>query len=245
MGADLVGLPQAGDFGKDQLFKAREVLLGHGDAIEGGKKLADAAALEHDGAARNFSRVRGKDGHNEHATKRVEGLVRGDAHAAHLDESSSERTALAACVTAELKRNATALAVIGLRKIDEFKVEGEGAGEQDGALDGQRVDQFESAGGVESGFLLEAAGLGVAAANGALAQRFNLGKELVASLLAEHVAEERSKRTHVAAERRFFQVAGLGFQLRQALLPVFGIPQECHRVLIMHERPGKPAVDTP
>ncbi len=65
--ADFVGLPEAGDLGQDQLFEAREILLGDGNAIERGKKFADAAALEHDGATRHFSGVRGKDRDDEHA----------------------------------------------------------------------------------------------------------------------------------------------------------------------------------
>jgi hypothetical protein len=53
--ADFVGLPQAGDLGQHQLLQARQVLLGDGNAIERGKKIADAAALEHHGAARHLS----------------------------------------------------------------------------------------------------------------------------------------------------------------------------------------------
>ena len=59
--------------------------------------------------------------------------------------------------------------------------------------------------------------VGVAAADGALPQRFNLRKELVAGLLAQHHAQQRAQRAHVAAQRRLLQVAGLRFKLGQPL----------------------------
>ena len=82
--AHFVGLPQAGDLGEHQLFEARDILLGDGNAIERGKKFADAAALEHHGAARHLSGVRGEHGHDEHAAQPVQRLVGADADAAHL-----------------------------------------------------------------------------------------------------------------------------------------------------------------
>jgi hypothetical protein len=66
-----------------------------------GQKLADAAALEHDGAARHLSGVRGKDGNDEHALEPVQRFFRADAHAAHLAERAGQRAALAAGLAAE------------------------------------------------------------------------------------------------------------------------------------------------
>ena len=86
------------------------------------------------------------------------------------------------------------------------------------------------------GFFGVSVRLGVAAADGALPQRFNLRKKLLAGLLAQHLAQQRAQRTHVAAQRRFFQVAGLRFKLGQPLRPALGIPQKSHRILIMHDR---------
>ena len=80
-----------------------------------------------------------------------------------------------------------------------------------------------------------AAGFGVAAADGALAQRFHVGKQVVAGLLAQHLAQQRAERAHIAAQRSFFQVAGLRFQLGQPLRPALGIPQKSHRISIMHD----------
>jgi len=97
------------------------------------------------------------------------------------------------------------------------------------------VDQFQRGGGVTSGFFLAAADFGVTAADGALAQRFNVGKQVVAGLLAQHVAKQHAERAHVAAQRSFLQVAGLGFQFRQPLRPALGIPQKGHLISIMHD----------
>ncbi len=233
--AHLVGLPEAGDLGENKFLEARHVLFGNGNAVERLEKLADAAALEHHGAARDLSGMRGEDRHDEHAAQPVQSLFRADAHAAHLAERAFERAALAAGLAAQAQSDAAALAVVGFGQIDELEVEGEGAGEQDGALDGQRVHQFKRGGGVARGFFGAAASFGVAAADGALAQRFDLRKHLVAGLLAQHLAEQRAQRAHVAAQRRLFQVAGLRFQFGQPLRPALGIPQKSHRILIMHE----------
>ena len=78
------------------------------------------------------------------------------------------------------------------------------------------------------GFFVVAARLGVAAADGALAQGFDVREELVAGLLAQHLAEQRAERAHVAAQRRFLEVAGVRLEFGQALRPAFGIPQEGH-----------------
>ncbi len=219
-----------------KFLEPRHVLLGKRNAIERLKKLADAAALEHHGAARRFSGVRGEDRHDEHAAQPVQSLFRADAHAAHLAERAFERAALAAGLPAQAQRDAAALAMVGFGQIDELEVESKGAREQDGALDGQRVHQFQRGGGVARGLFGVAARLGIAAADGALAQRFDLRKKLVAGLLAQHLAQQRAQRAHVAAQRRLFQVAGLRFQLGQPLRPALGIPQKSHRILIMHER---------
>ena len=144
----------------------------------------------------------------------VHGFVGADADAAHLAQRSGKRAALAAGLAAQLQRDAAALAVVGFGKIDEFEIESEGAGEQDGALDGQRVHKFERLCGVAGGFSLVAARLGIAAANGALAQRFNVRKEVLAGLLAQHFAQQHAQRAHIAAQRRFFQSRRSGLPTR-------------------------------
>ena len=159
-----------------QLLEARHILLGDGNAVERLEKFADAAALEHDGAARRLSGVRRKDGNDEDAAQPVESLFRTNAHAAHLAECALERAALAAGLAAKTQRNAAALAMVGLGQVDELEVKGEGAREQHGAFDGKRMHQFERGASVTGGFFVVAARFGIAAANGALAQRFDLGK---------------------------------------------------------------------
>ena len=235
--ADFVGLPQAGDLGQHQLFQAREVLLGDGNAVERGQEFADAAALEHHGAARNLSGMRGKNRHDEHALSQsmASSAPMPTRRISHSVPASEPRCRPAWPL--KLQGDAAALAVVGFGQVDELEVEGEGAGEQDGALDGQRVDQLERGGGVAGGFFVVAAGFGVAAADGALAQRFDVREEVVAGLLAQHFAQQHAQRAHVAAQGRFFQIAGLGFELGQPLRPAFGIPQKGHRVLIMHDGP--------
>ena len=125
--------------------------------------------------------------------------------------------------------------MVGFRQIDELEVEGEGARQQDGALDGQRVHQIERGDGLTGGLSGLAAQLRVAAADGALTQRLDLREGLVAGLLAQDCAKQRAQRAHVAAQRRLLQVAGLRFNLCQPLGPAFGVPKGSHADLIMHE----------
>src|SRR6266568_6950782 len=125
--------------------------------------------------------------------------------------------------------------MIGFGQVDELEVESEGACEQYGALYGERVDQLESFGSVASGFSIVAASLSVAPPDRALAQSLDMRKEVFASLLAQHFAEQSAERTNVAAQGRFLQITGARFQLRQPLRPAFGVPQEGHSELIMHD----------
>ena len=136
--------------------------------------------------------MRGKHGHDEDALQPVESLVRADANAAHLRQSPSQGPALTASFAAEAQRDAAALAMVGLSQVDELEVEREGSCKQDGSLDGKRVHQLERGCGVARGFLFAAASLGVTAANGALAQRFNVGKQIFAGLLAQHFAQQHA-----------------------------------------------------
>ena len=95
------------------------------------------------------------------------------------------------------------------------------------------------------GFLGFSVRVGVAAANGSLPQRFHLRKKLIAGLLAQHHAQQRAQRAHVAAQRSLFQVAGLRLKLGQPLSPALGIPQKSHRISIMHEGPLRRWDDLP
>ena len=210
--------------------EAGQFLLRDGHAVEGGEKLADAPALEHDGAARRLGGMRGEDGDDEDA------LSQSMASAAVMPTRRISQRVPASeprwrpGLAAELEGDAAALAVIGFGKVDELEVEREGAREQDGAFDGKRVDEFERCGGVTSGLFVFAAGFSIATANGSLAQGFDVREEVFAGLLAQHFAEERAEGAHVAAQGRFFQVAGARFEFGQALRPAFGIPQEGHRL---------------
>jgi hypothetical protein len=89
--------------------------------------------------------------------------------------------------------------MVGLRQIDEFKVKREGASQQNRLLDWERMHQCERDGGLMRGLFAMPRGFGVAAANRALAQGFDLGKEFVACLLAQYLSEQRAQRSHIAA----------------------------------------------
>jgi len=180
--------------------------------------------------------VRSKDGHNEHAAQPVQCFLRADSHAAHFRKRTGKRAALAAGLPAQSQGNAAALAVVGFSQVDELEVKREGARQQDRALGGQRMHQLQRRGRMQRGFLFQAAGFRVAAANGALAQRLHMGKQVFTGLLAQDIAEQCAERTHVAAQRSFLQVAGLRLQLGKPLRPALGVPQKDHRTSIMHER---------
>ena len=226
--ADLVGLPQAGNLGTNQVFKPPQLLLRDRNPVKAGEEVTDAAALGHDRAARHLSRVRGEDRDDMHTAQPVEGFFRADADTLHLAQGACERAALTAGLAAELQGNSPALAVVGLSQVDELEVESEGAGKQDSALDRQRVHQLQRLGGVAGRFILVAACLGIAAADSAAAQGLDVLIEVVSGLLTQHLTQQRAKRAHVAAQRGFLQVARAGFKLRQTLRPAFRIPQEGH-----------------
>jgi hypothetical protein len=102
---------------------------GDGDAVELLEQVGDAAALEHDAAARDLGGVGGEDGR--------------DADAGSLWSASERRWPASAqrrrvprrlprCGTASsssMAGEAAALAVVGLGEVDELEVEGEGARE--------------------------------------------------------------------------------------------------------------------
>ena len=115
--------------------------------------------------------------------------------------------------------------MVGLRQVNQLKVESECACQQHGAFHRKRVDQRQRASPLTVRLFVLAVGLRVAPPDRALPQRFHVDKQLFAGLLAQHLAEQHPQRTHIAPQRSFFQVAGLRFQLRQPLRPTLGIPQ--------------------
>ena len=233
--ANFVSLPKAGDFGQHKLLEDSEILLGDGNAIECLEKFADPAALEHHSAARSLSGVRGKNGNNEHTAQPFQRFRCPNANAAHFAERAFKRAALAAGLAVQAQGHATALAVICLRKIDELEVECKCACKQNSALGRDGVNQFQRCRAMVGSIFVAPVGLGIAAANGSLAQRFNVLKQVVAGLLAQHFAQQHAQRTHVAAQGCFFQVAGLSFKFGQPLRPAFRVPQKSHRNSIMHD----------
>ena len=98
------------------------------------------------------------------------------------------------------------------------------------------MNEFKGLGGVAGGFLIFAAGFGVTAPDRTLTQRFNVGEDVFACLLAQNFSEQHAQRTHVPAQRSFLQIAGTGFEFSQPLRPAFGVPQKGHLDLIMHDR---------
>ena len=73
--ADVVGLPEGGDLGEYAGLELVVFVFGVRDAIELLKELCDAVPLEHDGAACDFSGVRGEDRGNADPFQKCEGFV--------------------------------------------------------------------------------------------------------------------------------------------------------------------------
>jgi hypothetical protein len=185
--ADVVGLPEGGDFGDEVVLEGFEVRLGDWDAVELLEEIGDAPALEHDGAAGDFCWVRGEDGRDTDATEEIIRFGGGEAGFAEAAEGSAEVAALRRNIFVELGGETAALAVVGLGEVDELEIEAESSGELvgGGEVVGVAVDAGESlievgAGGGGVGF-----GVGLASGDGGAAEVFDGGVEGVAGLLAE------------------------------------------------------------
>ena len=219
-------MPERRNFSRECVFERGQLLVGDGDAIEPLEEFGHAATLHEDGAARDFRGVRRKDGHDEDAAQPCEGLVRRDAGFTHGAQSAAQFAALrlALLVAGNLDRQATTLAVVRFRQVDELEVEREGATQALGLLHRHGAD-------VEHGELHQILGvaalafrLQLPAANRGLAQLFHFFVQRVSGLLAEHTPQQLAEGAHVTAQRRFLQVAGARFKLSQALLPALGFP---------------------
>ena len=120
--------------------------------------------------------------------------------------------------------------MVGLRQVDQLKVKRKGPRQQNRALHGQRVHQFQRRRGQPRPLLRLAARLGVPPPDRPLPQRLHVGKQLFAGLLAQHLAQQRAQRAHVAPQRSLFQLAALRLQFLEPLRPALRIPQKTHRV---------------
>ena len=142
----------------------------------------------------------------------MENLVRWDVSGFELAQGSAQTAALylvlARTRLIELVGQPAPLAVVGLRKVDQLKVEAEGAGQLicRQRVIGVLVDAEER--------LLELAarsGLGVAgllrfpAADGSAAKLFHRVEERRAGLLAQHITKQHTQRADIAPERSFLQ----------------------------------------
>jgi hypothetical protein len=114
------------------------------------EEVGDAAALEHDGAARDLGGVGGEDWGDGDVIEQRAGLFGGDAGEAELAQRAAQRPALDGRVLGrelrvgfELAGEAAALAVVGLGEVDEFEVEAEGAGELVGGGGAEGLDEVE------------------------------------------------------------------------------------------------------
>ena len=126
-------------------------------------------------------------------------LVRGDASFAKAAESSAQVTALDGAGRCgglvQLKREAAALAVVGLGEVDELEVKTKGAGELIGGGKVEGMDAGERLLEVGGG-LVGRSGLpcfGLAACDGGAAESLDGFVEGSAGLLAEDIAEEHAK----------------------------------------------------
>ncbi len=233
--AHFVGLPQGGDFGGEFFLKAGKFFVRHGNTVEMLKQLADAPALDHDGAAGNLGGMGGEDGNDHDPPEPVVRLFGRDADALHLAQGSPERTALRSGIPGGLDGETAPFAVIGLGQIDEFEVEGEGAGEVIRLIDAKAVYVKDCLLHEQFGFGDVAGGLRFAAANGGLAELFDMSVEALAFLLPQHIAEQHAEGANIAAQGSFLQIADAGFQFSETSGPVFRLPKRWHRLSIMHD----------
>jgi len=118
--------------------------------------------------------------------------------------------------------------VVGLGKIDQLKVEGEGARQLVGRrrVGGEGVG--EVAGVIELAARSIAVGVGFAAGDGSAAQRLHGVKERVAGLLPQHLAQQRGQRADVAAQRSLFGLAGAGLEFGEPAGPAWRSPKRRH-----------------
>src|SRR5882757_1882305 len=107
-----------------------------------------------------------------------------------------------------------ALAMVGLRQVDELEVEAEStrelvcSGEIEGADTAERLLEVSGCRGCVSRSTLR--GFGLAAGDRGAAKGFDGIVERVAGLFAENFAQEHAERADVAPKRSFFQFAGRG-----------------------------------
>src|ERR1017187_862215 len=138
--------------------------------------------------------------HNQHLLEPAHGFFCANSDTAHLTQCSSQRTSLMSSFSVQLESQASAFAMICLRQINQLKVEGKGAREQDGAFHGKRMDQFQRRGGLTRRLVLTTSGLCVAPADGALPQCFDVRKQIVACLLAQNFTKQHAQRSHRSEE---------------------------------------------
>ena len=209
-----------------------ECSCGDGDAVDLLEKVRDAAALEHDAAASNLGGVGGEDGRDADPGEKRAGLRCVDAGELELAEGSAKTAALGNGGGIEGGGEPTALAVVGLREIDELEVEAEGACELVGGGQVVRVgvNAFESLvevvasgwiGLAADGCVSLAAGwiVGLAAGNRRAAQGLDGIVERRARLLAEDFAEQHAERPDVSAEGSFLGPGGTGLEFGETVGP--------------------------
>ena len=117
--------------------------------------------------------------------------------------------------------------MVGLGKVDEFEVKAEGAGkairggEVKGPYAGDGLLKMCSGGG---GIRLDS-GVGLATGDGGAAKGLDGFIQIIAGLFPQNVAQQRTQRANIAAERGFFQVRRAGLKLSKAVGPVGGGPK--------------------
>jgi hypothetical protein len=176
--------------------------------------------------------MRGEDGRDAGSLEKRVGFAGTHASLSHAAQGAAKIAALnrtGGSALAQLMGEATALAVVGLGKVDELEVEAEGPRKL------IRSGKVESVHTIKS--LLE---MGIRASisilvrlrltpcNRGAAQCFDGVIERLACLFAENFAEQHAERANVAAQRSFFQLASRGLKLCQALWPIGGCPKRRH-----------------
>ena len=128
--------------------------------------------------------------------RNFERLLRPDSYLVHRPQRAAQRSALSLRVPGKLHRQTPALAVVGLRKVDQFEIEGEGPSQPIGLVRIKGVDTVECDCEQPLGFRLpigalprrEAVILRLAPPDGDLAQLFFFLEEPIARLFPQHLA---------------------------------------------------------
>ncbi len=228
--ANVIGLPERRNLGEERCLQSIQLQRGHGNRIQPDEQVGDAAALEHDAAARHLGWMRSEHGRDADAAKQCQRLFPRNTRCAKATQGAAEAAALRHGRSMEQRRAPPTLAVICLGEIDEFEIKREGTRQE---KRGARV------GGDLVGDLLRlmqmhkpgseiAPCVGLTACDCGAAQILHRIKDGTTGLLAQDLSEQRAQRTNVAAQRCFLALTRAGFKFCKSIRPTGRCPKRGH-----------------